>query len=286
VNSFEDYTNAFRKLITEGRSIPLAEGNAAERGKPNADAPIALLLSPHPDDEVIIGGLPLRLMRESGWRVINVAVTLGSKLERREERWEELARCCEAIGFELVATQNGGLNSINPESRDSDPDTWSKNVAIVAGVIQRFQPAAIFLPHREDWNITHIGTHLLGVDALKTIGTDFTCEFIETEFWRPMSAPNLVVESSSTDLGDLLAALSFHVGEITRNPYHLTVPAWMIDNVRRGAEVVGGQGKSGPPMDFATLYQVLHWNGEELTSALEGGRFVTQNEDPATVLKS
>jgi LmbE family N-acetylglucosaminyl deacetylase len=37
-----------------------------------------LIFSPHPDDECIIGGLALRLLREAKWNVINVAVTLGS----------------------------------------------------------------------------------------------------------------------------------------------------------------------------------------------------------------
>ena len=36
---------------------------------------MALILSPHPDDECIIGGLPLRLMKEGGIRIINVAIT-------------------------------------------------------------------------------------------------------------------------------------------------------------------------------------------------------------------
>ena len=57
-----------------------------------------------------------------------------------------------------------------------------------------------------------------------------------------MATPNLMVESSPEDLADMMAALSFHVGEVQRNPYHLLVPAWMQDNVRRGGEVVGGQG--------------------------------------------
>ena len=51
-----------------------------------------------------------------------------------------------------------------------------------------------------------------------------------------------MVESSAADVADLMAALSLHVGEVARNPYHLRLPAWMIDNVRRGAELVGGQG--------------------------------------------
>jgi LmbE family N-acetylglucosaminyl deacetylase len=58
-----------------------------------ANAPTALIFAPHPDDEVIIGGLPLRLLRELKLNVVNVAVTLGSRAERQAERWQELKNC-------------------------------------------------------------------------------------------------------------------------------------------------------------------------------------------------
>ncbi len=79
---------------------------------------------------------------------------------------------------------------------------------------------------------------------------------VETEFWGAMSAPNLMVESSVEDVADLVAAISFHAGEVQRNPYHLRMPAWMQDNVRRGGEIVGGQGDAAPDFAFATLYGV------------------------------
>ena len=58
----------------------------------------------------------------------------------------------------------------------------------------------------------------------------------------------------------MMAALSFHVGEVQRNPYHLLVPAWMQDNVRRGGELVGGQGGAAPDFTFATLYRLRRWD--------------------------
>ena len=73
------------------------------------DAPIALIMSPHPDDECIMGGLPLRLMRETGFRIVNVAITLGSNMDRRTERLCELERACNWIGFELQQMGDQGL---------------------------------------------------------------------------------------------------------------------------------------------------------------------------------
>ena len=70
----------------------------------------------------------------------------------------------------------------------------------------------------------------------------------------------------------MMAALSFHVGEVQRNPYHLLVPAWMQDNVRRGGELVGGQGGAAPDFTFATLYRLRRWADGGLQTMYEGGR--------------
>jgi N-acetylglucosamine malate deacetylase 1 len=70
----------------------------------------------------------------------------------------------------------------------------------------------------------------------------------------------------------MITALSFHVGEVQRNPYHLLVPPWMQDNVRRGGELVGGQGGAAPNFTFCTLYRLRQWSGGALRSMFEGGR--------------
>ena len=109
-------------------------------------------------------------------------------------------------------------------------------------------------------------------DALARQAPAFTCRVVETEFWGAMATPNLMVESSIDDLADMMTALSFHVGEVQRNPYHLLVPAWMQDNVRRGAELVGGQGGAAPDFDFCTLYRLREWRDGGLHVVHDGGR--------------
>jgi hypothetical protein len=37
----------------------------------------------------------MRLLRELKFNVVSVAVTLGSRTERRGERWQELKNCCD-----------------------------------------------------------------------------------------------------------------------------------------------------------------------------------------------
>ena len=101
-----------------------------------------------------------------------------------------------------------------------------------------------------------------------------TCYLVETEFWGAMTDPNLMVEISAEDLADMIAATTFHVGEVNRNPYHLLLPPWMMDNVRRGGEVVGGQGGAAPDYTFAVLYRLRKWSQGQATKSFEGGKQV------------
>ena len=82
----------------------------------------------------------------------------------------------------------------------------------------------MFFPHDTDWNSTHVGTHLLLLDALRTQPAGFSPLVVETEFWGAMASPNLMVELTVEDVTRMITALSFHVGEVQRNPYHLLSP--------------------------------------------------------------
>ncbi len=267
----------FVAALREGAALD-ATGLAPPAREPVAiGAPKVLIFAPHPDDEVIIGGLPLRLSREQRCDVVNVAVTLGSRPERRTGRWRELRAACDYIGFRLLAPAPNGLEGINLRARAQQPGQWRASVEAVAAIIGAERPSIVFLPHADDRNRTHVGTHQLVVEAMRE-HAGLTCLVVETEFWAAMGAPNLMVESTPADVADLVAALSLHAGEIARNPYHLRLPAWMMDNVRRGAELVGGQGATAPRFTFATLYRLRGWADRGWREALERGRIVSAKD--------
>jgi LmbE family N-acetylglucosaminyl deacetylase len=276
-NPYRVFVDGFGRLLTEGEAFGATGLARPDRPLVAADAPKALIFAPHPDDEVIIGGLPLRLLRELRMNVVNVAVTLGSRVDRQAERWQELKNCCDYIGFGLVAPGERGLEGINPVTREKDPQRWSSSVKAIAGILMEHRPSIIFFPHDDDWNKTHIGVHQLLLEALGSSG--LACLTVETEFWGAMDAPNLMVESSAADVADLVAALSLHVGEVARNAYHLRLPAWMIDNVRRGAELVGGQGGTAPQFAFATLYRLRRWENGRFHDAFKGGQVLSSQDD-------
>ncbi|MCB1883607.1 MAG: PIG-L family deacetylase [Geminicoccaceae bacterium] len=269
-NPYRGFVEGHLRLLDQGLRLPLGGLEPPPRPLPPASAPRVLLLSPHPDDECVTGLLPLRLQREAGMRVVNLAVTLGSRRERRPGRLVEVKAACRYLGFKLVVPGSEGLDDVTPNARAGDPTAWRAKVAAVVEILARERPSVVVLPHGRDGNRTHEGVSLLGMDALEVLGRDAALDVVETEFWAAMPCPNLLVEAKPDDLADLLAALSFHVGEVRRNPYHLRLAAWMVDNVRR-AEVVLGQGAAAPPMSFAVPYRLRRWEGGGLIEVLDGG---------------
>jgi N-acetylglucosamine malate deacetylase 1 len=285
MNPYRKFVDSFAGLYSSGKSLPLGDISPSPKAELPVDAPVALIFSPHPDDECIVGGLPLRWLREAGIRIVNVAVTLGSKKERQQPRLRELKNACDWLGFGLQPTAPDGLEKINFQTRAADLSNWIEKVKIVGGIISKYLPRAIFFPHEFDWNSSHIGTHFLVMDALKAMPANFHCLVVETEFWGMMQSPNLMVESKPNDVADLLAALSFHVGEVQRNPYHLRLPAWLQDNVRRGAELVGGQGGESPDYAFATLYRLRQWKKGGIENVYTGGKLIGAAENSGAIFK-
>lgn len=282
MNPYQRFAADYVRLLQEGKSLPHGSRRDTPRLALSADAPTVLIFSPHPDDECIIGGLPLRLLRQARMRVLNVAVTQGSNKERQAARFKELQGACEYLGYGLIQTCANGLEKVNAKTRSQEPDFWADSVRTIAQILSDNRPRIVFFPHEQDWNSTHIGTHWLVMDALRSLAPEFSCFTVETEFWGAMATPNLMVESNPEDVADMVTGTSFHVGEVTRNPFHLFLPAWMQDNVRRGSELVGGQGEAAPDFAFATLYRLRRWGQGRLENVFDGGKIIPSalNPDP------
>lgn len=268
MNPYLKFVQQTEQSVEAAKKFPLGGIKPGPGGQPAANAPKVLLFSPHPDDECITGLLPLRLMREAGMRIINVPVTFGSNKERQAGRAAELKNACDFLGWDLYDR------------------TGHQNLDKAGGIeiMKKIQPAVIFMPHSKDWNSRHISTHFLVMDMLSGMPSGFSCTVIETEYWGAMDDSNLMVEGDAQTVADLMAAISFHVEEVKRNPYHLSLPAWMQDNVRRGGEIVGGQGCAVPDFSFATLYRLCRWAGGEIVQCLEKGRMLAMTDDLTEIL--
>lgn len=253
MNPYVEFVQGIQTGVASAKGLSVSGKNECVEA-----ASKALLFSPHPDDECITGLLPLRLQREAGMQIINVPITFGSAIDRQAGRAKELEDACSYLGWHIA-------------SRDDFQGLESDNVV---EILKREQPEVVVMPHSKDWNSRHISTHHLVVEALGKMPRDFSCTVVETEFWGAMDDPNLMIEGDVELVADLVAATSLHVEEVARNPYHLLLPAWMQDNVRRGGELVGGQGGAVPDFSFATLYRLRKWKNGDFSQCLENGTAV------------
>jgi N-acetylglucosamine malate deacetylase 1 len=280
------FVQANIKAMEGGKAIPLGPSAkpllAPVEEAGNGSRFKVVVCSPHPDDEALVGALPLRLRREAGARVTNCAITLGSNPGQRERRLRELQAACAVLSFDLtVASPPGGFEHVNLDHRKNHPEDWAAKVRVLSAVLEQEAPDAVFAPHADDFNTTHIGTHYLVVDALgdylERTGRG-PLPFFETEFWHQNPRPNLMVGVSPEDEAILIMATAEHGEEVRRNPYHLRHPGRMIENVRLGAEVVGGQGGAAPEFPFAELYHLAFISGKQLVAPRPGGRVIGPDE--------
>ena len=255
---FVQLAQAYRALLENAiQQPPVMAGDLypAEADPPQADAPVCLVFSPHPDDEALVGGLPLRL-RAAGWRVVNVAVTLGSRLDRRAARWQELQASCRVLGFELMAASGApgmGLEGVRTAGHAAQHANWRAAVERVINVMARYQPRVVVCPHELDGHDVHMATAQVVLQALAGVST-LSPHLLLSEYWNTQLQPQLMLGLTDQQVGQMMLATAMHVGEVSRQPYHLTLPAWLMDSARRGAERVGGPGAANSGMAYAALY--------------------------------
>lgn len=230
-------------------------------------APCCLVFSPHPDDEALVGGLALRLRQRHGWRVVNVAVTLGSRPERRAARWGEAQACCAYLGFELISltgVPGQAFERITPEAAQGEPAHWGRAVQAAAALLRRVRPRVVVAPHAGDGHAAHVGTHLLVRDALAACGDAADPHLCWSEYWATQAEPRLRLELEAGEAAQLVTACALHAGEVARHPYHLMLPALLTDSARRGTERVGTPGSAADGVALAALYGWQRWEGGRL----------------------
>lgn len=280
------YVQTTVKAIEAGKSIPIGPSRkplVAPRVSARKAAPATVVMcSPHPDDESLIGALALRFRQEAGARVVNCAITLGSNISQKARRLGELESACRALGFELIIPdQPVGFDRVNLANRRDHREEWAAKVETLTEIFEREIPDVVLAPHGEDFNTTHIGTHFLVADALGAYLERHDrglFPLIETEFWAELKQPNLMVGVSAETLALQLMATAEHGGEVKRNPYHLLQPHRLMNNVRRGSEVLGGQGGAAQRYFFAELYRVTFMKGGEVVEPKPGSVIIGPKE--------
>ena len=237
--NFAHYVESIQNLYLDAK-------NASEPTVSNLSSRITfipkkiLILAPHPDDECIMGGFAIRAKEEFQAEVGVVPFSFGSKKERRGPRMKELENALALLDFRLI----------NP--RIDLPSDEELTLAEFQRALVSFKPNVMIAPHLKDGHPVHIRASQMARVAFVEYANATTLtsdsiqmptqgkegiHLLQSEYWQSMEQANCFIPLSHHHLTKMGLALMAHVGEISRSPYHLTLPAWAMDQVRRGSEM-------------------------------------------------
>jgi LmbE family N-acetylglucosaminyl deacetylase len=228
-----------------------------------------LSVSPHPDDELLGAPAALMALRDAGWRVVNLACSLGRPADRARRR-AELVEACRLAGFELLIPH--GIPAIG---RGDDLVLAQRALsAAIGAALEDVQAGLIVGPSPHDG---HHGHEVVGRairDAVEAHG-----EPLHTIFWglwADLPLPNVIVPFGQRRLAEIQRALGAHAGELVRNRLDRLVTSRAVAAAVLGPERVFGFGVSGTDSDYAELLTDVAW------SPAEGWKLTAPRElDPA-----
>lgn len=198
--------------------------------------PTALHLAPHPDDELIGAPATLLFLRDAGFRIVNLACSLG-RLVDRERRRSELTEACRRIGF--------NLEIVEPPAEISSGDELSASEAYLTQVarehVERLRPSIVLSPSPHDGARGH---ELVGRVA-RNVLRGGKSRWWMWGVWAELPLPTIVTLFSEERLDEILSALAAHTGELGRNDYRVLVRSRAEANSILAAERVFGFGAEG-----------------------------------------
>lgn len=240
--TYSEYIKGFEQLYLSARRakevvLPKLEVSFPEKSKK------ILVIAPHPDDECLMSGFAIRAQDEWGSEVYVLPFSYGSNLDRQNERKRELTHAVSALGFTVIDPRSPQFSELTREE--------------ILSVLESLSPEILIIPHAQDGHPTHIRCSTLSMTLAKewVKQKNKTLIVLESEFWMNIENPNLLIPLTGTQVSKIGEALSLHVGEVSRNPYHLSLPAYFMEQKRRGSEKVLGLGSKIEDFVFAQSYR-------------------------------
>ena len=192
----------------------------------------AVHFSPHPDDEVLGAPAALFALRDAGWRIVNIACSLG-RPEQRDRRLRELEEACARAGFELR------LDDIEP-----------------AGVLSDLAPDLVVAPSPHDRHPFHEEVARTVLAAVAGLGNPRTMWL--WSLWGDVELPSLAVELTEPRLREIEHALAAHEGELERTDFRRLLRGRGAANAVAGAERIFGFAAPSLAFEYAELLMELY----------------------------
>ncbi len=182
--------NLYRRFVPEGirRSLDPFRGLSVP-GVEGLNEKKVLILSPHPDDDVIGCGGTLQLYKSRGAEVTSVYLTDGRKGGRRitgdelvAVRREEARRAAGILGIDRL---------VFLDNRDGELEPSFKTVSEVSDILGEIRPEAVFLPFFTDNHADHIAASRIFLLASRWAPAVMCYSY---GIWTPLPSFNLLVD--------------------------------------------------------------------------------------------
>ena len=197
----------------------------------------ALVVSPHPDDELIPAGGTLMVLKDAGWRIVNLACSLG-RPSQVDVRHAELVRACAVAGFELTV--------VDPPvalSREDDAGAARERLtAVVGAALADLRPSLVVAPGQHDAHHGHEVVASAVAASVEAHGRPLSVW--SWELWGHLPTPTLLVRVDHV-LDRVCAALAEHASQVARNDYVRLVRSRAAAASVLGPERVFGFGREG-----------------------------------------
>jgi len=157
-----------------------------------------VVISPHPDDDVIgLGGTIAKLASE-GHEVISIYVTDGRGsidafnlgpdrlADRRKEEAKAAARILGIKKTIFLGFKDKGVNS------NFSREVLKKLQEEILSIIHTEKPDRIYIPHPKDGHIAHRQISITVLEALRNDG--YSCDVLGYEVWTPIEKPDTFVD--------------------------------------------------------------------------------------------
>jgi LmbE family N-acetylglucosaminyl deacetylase len=197
--------------------------------------PTVIHVSPHPDDESIGAPCTLLALKDAGWRVVNLACSLG-RPEVRERRRAELEAAMKIAEFDLRV--------VDPPlaiSRTDDLEGATRQlVSVLTELITQTGATLVVGPHPRDKHHGHATVARAIRQVVWTAQPHLT--WWMWSIWADLPRPTLIANCSIAHLERSEAMLAEYEGENRRNNYLDMHRQIREVNVVRGIETTFGFG--------------------------------------------
>jgi LmbE family N-acetylglucosaminyl deacetylase len=144
-----------------------------------------LVISPHPDDEIIGCGGTLIKLRETGSKISVLQLTDGSRTSALQDSPEDIRKTIRLKEAETVAADLGVANLFLFREEDSQLHCTEENVKKLTGILNTLQPKIIFIPFINDKHPDHVVANEILKKALESSELDLlNVHILSYEVWN------------------------------------------------------------------------------------------------------